>query len=157
MLLKVTDSGFGMDQQTLTRIFDPYFTTKKQGEGTGLGFSFVNGIVKSTVAVSTSTASSAFNIYLPCSQTEEQMERVERSDAELPTGTERVLVVDDERQVGQMTCDSLELLGYQPSYYRQASAALEAFSRDPQQYDLVVTDMTMPKMTGLDLLKSYEN
>ena len=156
MLVKVTDSGLGIDSKTIERIFDPYFTTKKQGEGTGLGLSVVNGIVKSYgghISVYSEIGyGSTFNVYLPCCAGEEQAD-AERCESELPIGEEHIMVVDDEPQVGQMNCESLELLGYQTSLFQHPVAALEAFSLHPEIYDLVLTDMTMPRMTGLDLLK----
>lgn len=160
MMLKVADSGHGMDKQTQARIFDPYFTTKKQGEGTGLGLSVVNGIIKSyggLISVYSEVGyGSTFNIYLPCCG-EVAEEVPERQKAALPTGTEHVLVVDDELQVGQMTAEMLQTLGYRVSLYTRAADALQAFAQDPLRYGLVVTDMTMPKMTGLDLLKKLRD
>lgn len=156
MLIIVTDTGHGMDQETVQKIFDPYFTTKKQGEGTGLGLSVVNGIVKSYgghISVHSELGyGSTFNVYLPCCEDQDQC-TIPRSETELPTGTEHILVVDDEPQVGQMTCDSLELLGYRTSLFQNGGEALDRFAQDPQRFDLVLTDMTMPKLTGLDLLK----
>lgn len=156
VLLRVTDSGLGMDQETVERIFDPYFTTKRQGEGTGLGLSVVNGIVKSYgghISVSSELGyGSTFNVYLPCCVDQKQYP-IARRETDLQAGTEHVLVVDDEPQVGQMTCASLELLGYRTSLFQAPVIALEKFSQEPEAYDLVLTDMTMPTLTGLDLLK----
>ena len=160
MLLKVTDSGIGMDAETVARIFDPYFTTKKQGDGTGLGLAVVNGIIKSydgyISVYSEPGFGSSFSVYLPCCSDMVQP-AAERGVAELPTGTEHIMVVDDELQVGQLACDSLEQLGYRTSLFQQATAALEAFRKEPTGYALVLTDMTMPKMTGLDLLKKLRS
>lgn len=160
MLLKVTDSGTGMDKGTAARIFDPYFTTKKQGEGTGLGLAVVNGIIKSYggyISVYSELGfGSSFNIYLPCRGEESQVANIRRV-TELPIGSEHVMIVDDEEQVGQLACDILEQLGYRVSLFQQPTAALAAFQEGPAEYDLVLTDMTMPKMTGVDLLKKIRS
>lgn len=156
MQLKVADSGHGMDQQTVERIFDPYFTTKKQGEGTGLGLSVVNGLIQSygghISVYSEPGLGTTFNIYLPCCGESDGV-AIEGQDSELPSGSEHLLVVDDELQVGQMAAEMLQTLGYQISLYQDAAEAVQVFEQNPSRYDLLVTDMTMPKMTGLDLLK----
>ncbi len=160
MRLSVTDSGTGMNPETVARIFDPYFTTKKQGEGTGLGLAVVNGIVKSyggyITVYSEPGVGSSFNVHLPCCDVVLR-QATQRGTDELPTGTEHVLVVDDEAQVGQMACAILEQLGYRTSLFQQPAAALAAFKENPAGYDLVMTDMTMPKMTGVDLLKGLRS
>ncbi len=158
LLLRVSDTGVGMEKKIVERIFDPYFTTKKMGEGTGLGLSVVNGLVKSygghISAYSEPGLGTTFNVYLPCCEDRGGAVN-ERRVADLPTGSEHIMVVDDEPQVGQMSCESLELLGYQVSLFSDSADALKAFRHQPEGFDLVLTDMTMPKLTGLELLKSF--
>lgn len=153
LVLEVSDSGCGMEPETMDRIFDPYFTTKKLGEGTGLGLAVVNGIVNGyggMVSVySEPGRGTSFHVYLPCVEAGVASEKSQQ--VELPVGHERVLVVDDEPQVGRMTCETLKMLGYRTTLFSACSAAIQAFRSEPQSFDLVVTDMTMPKMTGLEL------
>jgi len=154
LVLEISDNGNGMGPETLNRIFDPYFTTKKQGEGTGLGLSIVNGLVKSyggMVSVYSELGhGSSFNIYLPC--TDQIASTEDEKICEKSRGDEHVLVVDDESQVGKMTCETLELLGYRTTLFSTGSDAILAFRKEPDLFDLLITDMTMPKMTGVDLM-----
>jgi|GEM_PF-1807667 len=153
LILEINDNGCGMDRETLDRIFDPYFTTKKQGEGTGLGLAVANGIVKGfggMISVySEPERGTSFQIYLP--KVDAKVVELEPQDSELPVGTEQILVVDDQLQVGQVTCEILETLGYRSTLFSACHSAIQAFRDDPRRYDLVITDMTMPKMTGLEL------
>jgi len=154
--LEISDTGHGMDSVTLENIFTPYFTTKPKGEGTGLGLSVVLGIVKSFNGhikfYSEPGKGTTANIYLPCLETE--MDELETFVQEtIPTGTERVLVVDDEAEILEMVQLSLESLGYEVLAYTNSKDALAAFEAAPDQYDLVVTDMTMPHLTGLELIQ----
>ena len=154
LVLEVSDNGCGMKLETRDRIFDPYFTTKKQGEGTGLGLAIVNGLVKKfggMVSVySEPGQGSSFRIYLPC--TAQDASAAEEETLEMPTGNEHILVVDDEPQVVTMTSETLQMLGYSTSHFTTCAAAIKAFRAEPEGFDLVITDMTMPKMTGLDLI-----
>jgi nitrogen-specific signal transduction histidine kinase/CheY-like chemotaxis protein len=154
LVLEVSDNGCGMGPETLNRIFDPYFTTKKQGEGTGLGLSIVNGLVKSyggMISVySELERGSSFHIYLPC--TDQAVFNANEQSREMPGGNEAILVVDDEPQVGKMTSETLELLGYRTTHCLTGSEAIQAFRQEPERFDLLITDMTMPKMTGVDLM-----
>jgi len=153
---EVSDTGHGMDSVTLENIFTPYFTTKPKGEGTGLGLSVVLGIVKSFNGhikyYSEPGKGTTANVYFPGLETE--MDKLDTSVEEtIPTGTERVLVVDDEAEILEMLQLSLESLGYQVLAYTNSQDALAAFETDSDQYDLVVTDMTMPHLTGLELIQ----
>ncbi|HOM28539.1 MAG TPA: PAS domain S-box protein [Deltaproteobacteria bacterium] len=151
--LVVEDSGCGMNQDTLERIFDPYFTTKPKGEGTGLGLAIVHTIVRDmggAIRVSSIPGKgSSFHVYLP-SHTGCVREKVFPTKA--PTGgNEHVLVVDDERAIVDITSQMLKRLGYRVTAFMDSVEALEHFRRSKEGYDVVITDLTMPKMNG-DLL-----
>jgi PAS domain S-box-containing protein len=156
--LTVEDTGTGMDAATIERIFDPYFTTKKAGEGTGLGLAVVHGILKehngAITVYSEPGKGTVFNLYLP------RLERGEVSEAEsqgpIAGGSERLLLVDDEEQLVDVTRGSLELLGYKVTATTSSPEALDLFSHEPQHFDLVITDYTMPKMTGIDLAEKIK-
>lgn len=153
--LNVADSGCGMDSETLERIFDPYFTTKEVGKGSGLGLAVVSGIVKQhngAISVRSSPGSGCtFSIFLP---------RLEGADCTawalpsgLPTGTENILLVDDEQGVLDMGVQMLEGLGYRVTPAIDGLPALAIFHANPDRFDLVITDYTMPKITGTDLAR----
>ena len=155
--LSVGDTGEGMSKAVLDRIFDPYFTTKKKGKGTGLGLSVVHGIVKScggyVKATSVPGEGTDFEVFLPALSMAEKEKEAAVQKKQFHRGTERILLVDDEAQVIQMETQRLEHLGYQVSAFTDPVAAFALFERDPEQFDLVITDMTMPKMTGGELSK----
>ncbi len=148
--IMVKDTGTGISPEIIGSIFEPYFTTKKPGEGTGMGLALVHGIVHSyggrIFVDSTTGKGTAFNIYLPiCRMTEgENSCNLEV----LPRGSERILVVDDEPSVAKINCKLLEKLGYSVTISGGGIEALEMFQLDPGAFDLVISDMTMPKMTG---------
>jgi PAS domain S-box-containing protein len=149
--LVVEDSGKGIDRESLKKIFEPYFTTKEKGKGTGLGLAVVHGIVKSyggeINVYSEPGKGTRFNIYLPVFSTEIPQEK-ESLEKPLQTGTEKLLLVDDEAQITQHAQIFLETLGYQVTSCNDPAEALSLFSNEPNLFDLVITDMTMPKMTG---------
>jgi PAS domain S-box-containing protein len=151
--LTVSDQGCGIETQYLHRIFDPFFTTKKRGEGTGMGLSVVHGIVKSCggylYAHSQLGKGSKFEILIPAQESVALPEAV--LDVPIPTGSESILFVDDEDMIVDIAKRMLESLGYHVVAETSAVEAMQTFSQDPDSFDLVVTDMTMPKMTGLDL------
>ncbi|HEY5996145.1 MAG TPA: ATP-binding protein, partial [Candidatus Deferrimicrobiaceae bacterium] len=155
--LEVVDNGQGMDSNTIEKIFDPYFTTKKKGEGTGLGLSIVESIVRKhggTIAVQSEPgAGTTFLIDLPVAQG--NFRAVESMPVGVSSfaGEERIMVVDDVVEIVDMAKDMLEGLGYTVYGYSSGLAALEAFSADPAQYDLVITDLTMPNLSGFELAK----
>jgi PAS domain S-box-containing protein len=154
--LTVRDAGTGISPEIIDRIFDPFFTTKKTGEGTGLGLSVVHGIISQhdghiTVA-SEPGKGSVFTVYLP-NVAEEAPIGAEREDP-IPTGHERVLFVDDEEALAEMGHDLLEELGYVVTVKGSSLEALAAVKADPAAYDLVITDQTMPQMTGVDLARA---
>jgi signal transduction histidine kinase/ActR/RegA family two-component response regulator len=160
LMLEVSDTGTGMDKETLSRIFEPYFTTKAQGDGTGMGLSVVHGIITShggnITVYSEPGRGSTFHVYLPL------MEGVESKEEEIvagpmPNGDERILLVDDEISVAKVEKDMLENLGYQVTIYTSPSQALKHFREQQESYDLVITDMTMPKITGDKLATEIMN
>ena len=149
--LTVTDDGAGMDAATLARVFDPFFTTKSPGHGTGLGLAVVHGIVSAYDGVYTVEsrigAGTTFSIYLPMAETA----AAETGDAgrpDRPRGNETVLVVDDEPDLLEMMRVGLARLGYAVTGYSDPAHALEAFRREPDRWDVVVTDQVMPGING---------
>ncbi|MDY6790320.1 MAG: PAS domain S-box protein [Thermodesulfobacteriota bacterium] len=149
--LTVADNGPGMEQSIVNRIFDPYFTTKKEGKGTGLGLAVVHGIVKSHnghIDVNSKPGEGAlFHVYLPSIKTEEVSQK-EETDIPVQKGNERILLIDDQDMIVQMEMQMLERLGYHVTTRTSSTDALEAFRANPQVFDLVITDLTMPNMTG---------
>jgi PAS domain S-box-containing protein len=156
--LAISDTGQGMDADTIERIFDPYFTTKPPGAGTGLGLSVVHGIVKSHGGLITVNSEpgkgSSFQIFLPRIESlPDGLIAPTTSPRSIPTGTERILFVDDEAELGRFWQKALQDLGYQVTTRTSSFEALEAFRAQPDKYDLIITDLTMPKMTGVDLAR----
>lgn len=153
--LTVTDTGHGMTETVRQRIFDPYFTTKDKAEGTGLGLAVVYGIVKScdgAISVySEPEKGTSFRIFLP--RIESEYAGAGKAIAPIPKGTGRILYVDDEKEVSEACKRMLEHLGYQVTAEVDSIEALEIFRAQPGQFDLVVTDYTMPRMTGTDLAR----
>jgi len=150
LMLTIRDTGHGMNRETLERIFDPYFTTKEKGVGTGLGLATTHGIVKSHGGAITVESEpgigSSFNIYLPVIEREIIPE--EDKAKPLPTGHERILLIDDEQVLLEIGKQMIERLGYKVITRASSIEALELFRTKPDQFDLVITDMTMPQMTG---------
>jgi signal transduction histidine kinase/DNA-binding response OmpR family regulator len=148
--IKVSDTGVGISPEIIDAIFDPYFTTKAPGEGTGMGLAMVHGIIKSyggKISVDSKPGQGTlFRIYLPVTR-KRQGHRPYQSEG-LPTGTERILFVDDEAPIAKMGGQTLERLGYTVSTRTSSIEALELFRSKPNDFDLVITDMTMPNMTG---------
>ncbi|HBZ57056.1 MAG TPA: hybrid sensor histidine kinase/response regulator [Syntrophobacteraceae bacterium] len=153
--LTVKDSGHGMDASTLERIFDPYFTTKGLGEGSGLGLAVVHGIVKhyeGAIAVRSEPGQGTeFEVLLP--RIEHGQVHLEISQETLQRGTERVLFVDDEEPLVTLGESMLGRLGYRVTGTTNSLEAMERFRSDPDAFDLVITDYTMPRLTGLDLAR----
>ena len=149
--LTVADAGGGIDPAILENIFEPYFTTKEEGRGTGLGLSVVDGIVRDHggfVTVDNHPGRGcAFHVFFPRLSTVTEATEP-RKTAECPTGSERVLLVEDERPLLEMFQRILEDLGYSVSTAEDGDHALDLFASRPDRFDLVLTDMTMPRMTG---------
>ena len=153
-LLTIRDTGHGIDPAIKDRIFDPFFTTKKSKEGTGLGLSVVYGIVKShggAISVQSDVGlGTTFSIYLPMVETRKTKLKQPKS-VPLTGGKERVLFVDDEQALVNMVPIFLRNLGYDVVSTTNSVEALGMFAQDPKRFDLLITDMTMPNMTGLEL------
>ncbi|MBN2418079.1 MAG: PAS domain S-box protein [Deltaproteobacteria bacterium] len=154
--LSVTDNGTGISPDIMERIFDPYFTTKKAGEGSGLGLAIVHGIVKNyggDITVENKLGHGAtFNVYLPLTDAKVTGEvNINRED--IPKGTERILLVDDEEVAVYVSHRMLEKYGYTVTSTTRSMEALKIFKNNPCGFDLVITDMAMPNMTGETLAK----
>ncbi|HVN97818.1 MAG TPA: ATP-binding protein [Syntrophorhabdaceae bacterium] len=151
--LIVEDTGVGIDASVLHRIFEPFFTTKETGEGTGMGLAVVYGIVKSLngniFVESTPGAGSTFRVVLLKAEMEEPSE--DSTSTALPTGHEKILFVDDEEMLAELGEDILKRLGYRVASATSSREALKLFYQDPLSFDLVITDQTMPELTGLRL------
>jgi CheY-like chemotaxis protein len=151
VVLAVEDTGCGIDPEIVPRIFEPYFTTRKKQKGTGMGLAVVYGIVKShhgVIHVYTDLGKgTAMRVYLPTSQTAEHYYRAEVK-TELKGGSESILVVDDEAPLAQMIGKTLTRLGYRVTVKSVSTEALELIRRSPGDFDLVVSDQTMPGLTG---------
>ena len=156
IMVSVSDNGCGMDPQTLERIFEPFFTTKGPGEGTGLGLAVVHGIMQShggaiTVA-STLGQGTTFQLYFPA--IEMVSTAAPEANPTLPRGHgERVLIVDDELAIATLAARILTRLNYAPTPLTNPAAAITAFEAAPASFDLVITDFTMPQLTGVDLAR----
>lgn len=148
--LGVKDTGHGIAAKSLERIFDPYFTTKDVDKGTGLGLSVVHGIVKShggSIRVRSQPGQGCeFEILLPAA--EKNAEAVLAQTGNVPRGQGHILLIDDEPMIVSLNQQRLERLGYRVSGHTDPKAALDMFSSDPYRFDLVITDMTMPRITG---------
>lgn len=152
--LSVADNGPGMDQAIINRIFDPFFTTKEVGQGTGMGLSVVHGLVEKhggrITVESEPGKGSTFVVLLPAWKGEHVKETI--TVKPIPTGNERILFVDDEMMLVRMGKRMLEQLGYQVTSTTSSLEALEAFKSQPDKFDLVITDQSMPRMSGDELV-----
>jgi len=153
-VLTVSDTGCGIDSAVIDKIFDPYFTTKDKGKGTGLGLAVVYGIVKEyhgEIRVTSEMGKGAtFDVYLPILEKTVQTGSVKACDKNF-TGNERILLVDDESVIVQLEKRILERLGYQVTDANSSIDALKVFQENPGIFDLAITDMNMPNMTGVQL------
>jgi CheY-like chemotaxis protein len=154
IVLSIKDTGQGIEPEIKERIFDPYFTTKNPTKGTGLGLSVVYGIVKDLKGFievdSTPGDGASFSIYIPALEKEADSKQEPEDEQILPKGTERILVVDDEPAITIMQQSMLQHLGYKVTAMTDSQAALEKVSSSPDQFDLIITDQTMPNLTGVE-------
>ncbi len=158
VLLTISDTGAGMDPQTMERIYDPFFTTKEVGKGTGLGLSMVHGMVTSMGGFirgySEVGIGTTFRVYLPRIDAPIPVESSQAMLAEDSAHGEEILLVDDEQQVLSMVQGMLEDLGYGVTACEDGEKALETFRGNPARFSLVITDQTMPNKTGLELAQA---
>ena len=157
VLLEITDNGCGMDAATRKRIFDPFFTTKPVGQGTGLGLFVVDGIARShggaVTVYSEPGKGSVFHVYLPVAHQSKESEPIQ-SPVPVPRGDQwRVLYVDDEEALVSVVTRKLSRLGYKVTGFTDAEAALQEFASGPGNFDAIVTDLAMPRLSGFDLLR----
>ena len=150
--LSVADTGAGIRPEISEKIFDPFFSTKEVGKGTGMGLSVVHGIVEhhggNIFVESEPGKGTTFHVYFPA--TEEKPEEKLEEDGPLPTGNESILFVDDEEMLVNIGKDIIERQGYSVTAKADSVEALELFKSNPAQFDLVITDQTMPNMTGAE-------
>jgi two-component system cell cycle sensor histidine kinase/response regulator CckA len=159
--LTVSDTGHGMSPGVMKRIFDPYFTTKKTGEGTGMGLAVIHGIVKGyggDISVQSQPGKgTTFQILLPCIvDTEKEPTGKFQIEKEIPGGNERILVVDDEIRLLDTISQILGKKGYQVKGISDPREALITFKEKPGQFDLIISDVTMPHMTGIQLAREFK-
>ncbi len=151
--LSVADTGMGIESQNSNRIFEPFYTTKGVGKGTGMGLAVVHGIVKTLKGdirfVSEFGKGTVFQVLLP--RLDEEVVAEASIAQELPHGHESVLLVDDEPSLLKVSANMVRSLGYQVTAVQNPEDALELFARDPQAFDLLFTDQAMPGLSGFDL------
>lgn len=160
--LLVSDTGHGMAPEIQARVFEPFFTTKPQGKGTGLGLSVVHGIVADHQGFihmsSQPERGSVFEIFFPALPQSEALVQHEEEEQGIPTGRgERILVVDDEPTFGRVLVRLLKVLSYEAEWQSNPLEALAAFRRDPERYQGILLDFSMPRMTGLELAEKVRN
>ena len=150
--MTIRDTGHGMPKEVADRIFDPYFTTKEKGEGTGLGLAIVQTIIqnhKGFIRVQSEPGvGTAFHLYFPHALAGAQAHPSGFLPEPIPGGSEKILVVDDEEDIVLIIRNMLARLGYQVTIHLESRAALEDFEQNPGDFDAIVSDVTMPEMTG---------
>lgn len=155
--ITVSDTGYGIISQYMDKIFDPFFTTKVPGEGTGLGLSVVHGIVAAhggkIFVESEPEQGTMFKVLFPLIKTEKIIQQ-EKSQT-FPTGTERILIVDDDQNFVDVNKRTLQRLGYKVTGVADSVEALEVFTANPESFDLAILDMSMPRKTGLELAREF--
>ncbi|NOR10591.1 MAG: PAS domain S-box protein [Desulfovibrionaceae bacterium] len=155
IVLSVTDSGVGIDKAILDQIFDPYFTTKEKGKGTGLGLAVIYGIVKDYKGFirveSILNEGTTFHVYFPALKNNKASHAEVEAAILMPRGSERIMVVDDEKGIVSLSIETLTHLGYTVTGITSSEEALEKINATPASFDLVITDQTMPNLAGVEL------
>jgi PAS domain S-box-containing protein len=158
VVLAVSDDGPGMDEETRSRIFDPFYTTKETGKGTGLGLAMVYGIVKqhggSIYVYSELNKGTSIKIYLPQVQEETEKKPERTTMSNLPMGSETILLVEDDELVREFLQSTLDRLGYEVMVAENGPSALELAKERPSGFDLLLTDVIMPRMSGKELART---
>ncbi|MCG8689403.1 MAG: ATP-binding protein [Desulfobacterales bacterium] len=153
--LKISDTGTGIAPEVLPKIFEPYYTTKEDGKGTGIGLSVVHGIVKGhggdILVESEPDLGTSFKVYFPVCSKPAQAVYNEPKESTVTKGNESVLLVDDDTKVAFLHTQILERLGYRVACFSSSIEAFDAYQKSPKEYDLVITDYTMPDMDGIEL------
>jgi signal transduction histidine kinase/ActR/RegA family two-component response regulator len=153
--ISVRDTGHGMDRKTQNRIFEPFFTTKPVGEGTGMGLSVVYGIVRrcggAIEVESFPEKGTCFDVYFPLAQKADFQERKQDQKLSLLKGKGHILFVDDDAQICDSQKKALELIGYTVTALQDSRAAEEVFSKNPDQFDVLILDLNMPQLSGFEL------
>lgn len=156
--IDVSDNGAGIPADIMNRIFDPYFTTKPLGDNSGMGLAVVHGIVKSHSGVimveSRPDEGTRFSVYLPVAKEGVPLSNINVEQESISRGTENILLVDDEEDIVMMFTQLLSKTGYRVQAYSDPVQALEIFESSPESFDLVISDMTMPEMSGIDLTRA---
>jgi signal transduction histidine kinase/CheY-like chemotaxis protein len=158
--LMIKDTGTGIDPKIYNKIFDPYFTTKEFGKGTGMGLAVVHGIIKnhngSFFVDSLPGKGTSFSVFFPAVEKYETPARPAPPKKIMPKGSERILFVDDEKPIVEMTSEILQRLGYRVEGRTHPEEAIQEFKANPFSFDLVITDMTMPQTNGIELSKTLK-
>ncbi|WP_051690051.1 ATP-binding protein [Pelobacter seleniigenes] len=154
--IQVQDNGCGMSPEVLEKIFDPFFTTKKVNEGTGMGLSTVQAVVEQHHGLikvqSQIGAGATFSLFFPLIEEASSKDEIIADDKALWSGTERILLIDDDQTLAEVGGQMLAELGYRVRVETNARTALKLLQKDPQQFDLLITDQTMPEVTGLEII-----
>ncbi len=159
VLLRISDTGCGIAPEILDHIFDPFFTTKPHGKGTGLGLSVVHGIVTRLGGIITAYSElgkgSAFSIFVPCVDSAESSQ--DRIETPIRKGAERIALIDDEKAIAKSLQSILANHGYKVKAFTDGMEALLAIKASPRDFDLIITDYAMPRLTGLSLAGELRN
>jgi CheY-like chemotaxis protein len=158
--LEISDTGVGMNEETRARIFEPYFTTKRGGKGSGLGLAVVHGIVRNNSgSISVNSSPGAGTVIKVCLPVTEREQRTEISSEQPAVGLQcgRILFVDDEEAIRESASDFLTRHGFEVTRSSSAEDALTQLQQHSFSYDLLITDMAMPRMSGLDLIRSLRS
>ena len=156
--LSVTDTGSGMSEDVMQHLFEPFFTTKAQGKGTGMGMAVVHGIVqdlKGHVLIDTEVGkgTTIHILFKPIDKKDDTTGTIKDVSANQEKHHERILIVDDEESLSELLGDTLEIYGYQCTCFSSSNKALAEFSQSPEKFDLIISDQTMPELTGLEMVK----